>query len=69
VKATAYIEAIRQRPDRLAHSRYGKPDAYFGLLDELRSVLGTDVDLVMVGALKNRYVDRGGLVPAGKFQE
>lgn len=33
-----------------------KPDAYFGLLDELRAILGSDVDLVMVGALKNRYI-------------
>lgn len=33
-----------------------KPDAYFGLLDELRSILGTEIDLVMVGALKNRYL-------------
>ena len=37
-------------------SPYDKPDAYFGLLDELRAVLGTEVDLVMVGALKNRYL-------------
>ena len=37
-------------------SPYDKPDAYFGLLDELRAILGTEVDLVMVGALKNRYV-------------
>lgn len=37
-------------------SPYDKPDAYFGLLDELRSILGTEVDLVMVGALKNRYI-------------
>ena len=37
-------------------SPYDKPDAYFGLLDELRAILGTDVDLVMVGALKNRYI-------------
>jgi predicted nucleotidyltransferase len=37
-------------------SPYDKPDAYFGLLDELRSILGTGVDLVMVGALKNRYI-------------
>lgn len=35
-------------------SPYDKPDAYFGLLDELRSILGTEIDLVMVGALKNR---------------
>lgn len=33
-----------------------KPDAYFGLLDELRAILGAEVDLVMVGALKNRYI-------------
>lgn len=31
-------------------------DAYFGLLDELRSLLGADVDLVMRDALKNRYI-------------
>ena len=37
-------------------SPYEKPDAYFGLLDELRAVLGAEVDLVMVGALKNRYI-------------
>ena len=37
-------------------SPLGKPDAYFGLLDELRAILGSDVDLVMVGALKNRYI-------------
>jgi predicted nucleotidyltransferase len=39
-----------------AMSPYDKPDAYFGLLDELCAILGTDVDLVMVGALKNRYI-------------
>ena len=39
-----------------ALSPYDKPDAYFGLLEELRTILGADVDLVMVGALKNRYV-------------
>ncbi len=33
-----------------------KPDAYFGLLNELRTILGTEVDLVMVGALKNRLM-------------
>ena len=31
-------------------------DAYFGLLDELRVLLGTDVDLVMSDAIKNRYI-------------
>ena len=35
---------------------FDKPDAHFGLLDELRAILGTEVDLVMVGALKNRYI-------------
>jgi len=35
---------------------YEKPDAYFGLLDELRAIFGTDIDLVMVGALKNPYI-------------
>lgn len=36
---------------------YALVDAYFGLLDELRSILG-DVDLVMVGAVKNPYIAR-----------
>ncbi len=31
-------------------------DSYFGMLGELRVLLGLPVDLVMVGALKNRYV-------------
>lgn len=35
---------------------YAKAHAYFDLLDELREVLGTEVDLVMIGAVKNRYV-------------
>jgi len=39
-----------------AISPYEKPDAYFGLLEELRTILDADVDLVMVGALKNRYI-------------
>jgi len=34
---------------------YALVDAYFGLLDELRSLLG-DVDLVMVGAVRNPYI-------------
>jgi predicted nucleotidyltransferase len=37
---------------------YDKARAYFDLLEELRSLLGTDVDLVMVGAVKNRYIAR-----------
>jgi uncharacterized protein len=39
-----------------AISPYEKPDAYFGLLEELRTILDADVDLVMVGALENRYI-------------
>jgi predicted nucleotidyltransferase len=31
-------------------------DAYFGLLNEFRGLLGTKVDLVMSDAIKNRYV-------------
>ena len=37
-------------------SPFGLVDAYFGLLDALRTVFGVEVDLVMVGALKNRYI-------------
>ena len=33
-------------------------DAYFGLLDGLRELLGRDVDLVMAGAVKNTYIAR-----------
>ncbi|MBN1461290.1 MAG: nucleotidyltransferase domain-containing protein [Armatimonadetes bacterium] len=36
---------------------YALVDAYFGLLDELRSLLG-NVDLVMAGAVKNPYIAR-----------
>ena len=31
-------------------------DAYFGLLDKLRAILGGEVDLVMSDAVKNRYI-------------
>lgn len=31
-------------------------DAYFDLLDELRALLGSKVDLVMSDAIKNRYI-------------
>ena len=37
---------------------YAKAVAYFDLLDDLRELLGTDVDLVMAGAVKNRYIAR-----------
>lgn len=35
---------------------FDRIDAYFDMLDELRALLGVDVDLVMVGAVKNRYI-------------
>ncbi len=35
---------------------YERVDAYFGLLNELRASLGRDIDLVMVGAVKNQYI-------------
>ena len=37
---------------------HSKAHAYFDLLDDLRELLGTEVDLVMVGAVKNRYIAR-----------
>jgi len=40
------------------HEGYALVEAYFGLLDELRDLLGVEVDLVMAGAVKNRYIAR-----------
>jgi predicted nucleotidyltransferase len=37
---------------------HARAHAYFDLLDELRELLGTEVDLVMAGAVKNRYIAR-----------
>jgi predicted nucleotidyltransferase len=37
---------------------YARVDAYFGLLDQLRALLGREIDLVMVGAVKNPYIAR-----------
>ena len=37
---------------------HDKAHAYFDLLDELRDLLGVEVDLVMTGAVKNRYIAR-----------
>jgi predicted nucleotidyltransferase len=37
---------------------YARVDAYFGLLEELGALLNTKIDLVMVGAVKNRYIAR-----------
>ena len=35
---------------------YARVEAYFGLLDDLRGMFGREIDLVMVGAVRNRYV-------------
>ncbi len=40
------------------HEGYALVDAYFGLLDDLRALLGTEVDLLMADAIRNRYVAR-----------
>jgi len=37
---------------------YARVDAYFGLLEDLRAALGLEIDLVMVGAVKNPYIAR-----------
>lgn len=37
---------------------YDRVDAYFGLLDELREILGAEIDLVMEDAVKNPYIAR-----------
>jgi predicted nucleotidyltransferase len=35
---------------------YARVEAYFGLLEDLRRLLGREIDLVMIGAVKNRYI-------------
>lgn len=37
---------------------YARVDAYFGLLEDLRAILGKQVDLVVSGAVKNLYIAR-----------
>lgn len=37
---------------------YARVDAYFGLREELRALLGLEIDLVMAGAVKNPYIAR-----------
>lgn len=37
---------------------YARVEAYFGVLDELRALLGLEIDLVMAGAVKNPYIAR-----------
>ena len=45
------VEFTSMEPHALA-------DAYFGLLDELRELLGGEIDLVMADAVINRYMIR-----------
>jgi predicted nucleotidyltransferase len=40
------------------HEGYALVDAYFDLLDDLRALLGTEVDLLMADAVRNPYVAR-----------
>lgn len=35
---------------------YARVDAYFGMLEDLQSLLGVKIDLVMAGAVKNPYI-------------
>ena len=37
---------------------YARVDAYFNLLDELKALFGREIDLVMVGVVKNPYIAR-----------
>jgi predicted nucleotidyltransferase len=37
---------------------YARVDAYFGMLEELRALLGVEIDLVMAAAVKNPYIAR-----------
>ncbi len=37
---------------------YALVDAYFGMRDELRALPNREIDLVMSGAVKNRYISQ-----------
>ena len=69
VRLDAFGSALREdfRPDEsdldllvefAPMEPYARVDAYFGMLEELRALLGLEVDLVMVGAVKNPYIAR-----------
>lgn len=69
VRLDAFGSALRDdfRPDESdldllvefgAMEPYARVDAYFGMLEELRALLGLEVDLVMAGAVKNPYIAR-----------
>lgn len=42
--------------DLLPMDPYDRVDAYYGLRDGLRDLLGVEIDLVMAGAVRNRYI-------------
>ena len=54
---TGFLESQRETI-AAACAKHGvlRVDAYFDLLDDLRSILGGKVDLVMADAVKNRYI-------------
>src|SRR5206468_4334579 len=69
VRLDAFGSALREdfRPDEsdldllvefAPMEPYARVEAYFGLLEELRTALGLEIDLVMVGAVKNPYIAR-----------
>ncbi|MBI3986966.1 MAG: nucleotidyltransferase domain-containing protein [Lentisphaerae bacterium] len=37
---------------------YARVDAYFGMFEDLQALLSGQIDLVMVGAIKNPYIAR-----------
>ena len=47
------VDLLVQFSDR---DPYALAEAYFDLLEALQALLGTKVDLVMAGAVKNRYI-------------
>ncbi len=52
------ISDIDMLVDFMPMEPYDRVDAYFGMLDALRKLTGINVDLVMVGAVKNPYIAR-----------
>lgn len=69
VRLDAFGSALREdfKPDRSdldllvelgPMEPYARVEAYFGMLEELRALLGTEIDLVMADAVKNPYIAR-----------
>lgn len=50
---TSGIDLLVEFTDR---DPYALAQAYFDLLDELKALLGVGVDLVMAGAVRNKYI-------------